>query len=594
MYGLPSAARPTGGNRGPPFVVSWRRIATLRNIAIGLGIFAMLLGATVLSGWLIDSTLVTQLDGSLPVMVPNTALAVLVGGTGLLVFALGANNGIRRGVVVCCAVILISLGLLTFVGYLAAIDVGIDRIFGDGFGAAAHPKRASPHMAIAMIATGGALLTARFESGWRGALSTGLVYAAFVIVLVVAAGYVLGVHALRGISATNGVAPHAVLGLAAITCGIALLRAASPPAQWLARSDHASSGARTLLTASIVTPFLLALIISVVQRGRVWSPAMSLTLMAVITFVMLQYFAAREIGIRESESERLRAERTRTSSVERFLALARLAPVGVFDFDESGVVTFSNRQWREMFGSNQERHRRFGWLKSPDDAEYERMTEEWSELIANRETINSECQIRRPGGLERHIVFHAVPYFDGDGALVGYMGSAIDTTDYERLADAADHLVDPVTGLGNYQRLAIELQKMVDDEMLEGEQFALLVEHLDGLEKILAATDRRIRDAVLVATVNVLRDMLREDAVAAYLGGEEIAVIIPGVDRQTVQLFIDELVESCGDIGVVGAAGQWRLHPRVGYVYTVAGAVGNEADLLRDARQEIERRRIYA
>ncbi len=101
-----------------------------------------------------------------------------------------------------------------------------------------------------------------------------------------------------------------------------------------------------------------------------------------------------------------------------------------------------------------------------------------------------------------------------------------------KVADLQDHAtIDPLTGLWNrrvfYERLANEFARF----RRYGLPLALLMVDLDGFKTINDTYGHRTGDAVLCQTASAMKAVLRETDIAARYGGDEFALILPGVDK---------------------------------------------------------------
>ena len=132
---------------------------------------------------------------------------------------------------------------------------------------------------------------------------------------------------------------------------------------------------------------------------------------------------------------RRKAEADRQSSEAYFRMMANSAPVLVWACDEAGQITFLNRRWLEFRGGSLEQERARPWadIVHPEDAA--NFFAVFDEAISTRQTHTCEYRLRRHDGQYRWIILTAVPRLEGDGALAGFLGSALDITDRKRDED---------------------------------------------------------------------------------------------------------------------------------------------------------------
>ena len=125
--------------------------------------------------------------------------------------------------------------------------------------------------------------------------------------------------------------------------------------------------------------------------------------------------------------------------------------------------------------------------------------------------------------------------FDG---MLASLVSAFDVTE-RKLAEEKVQLLavtDPLTGLGNYRRLAEELDAEVKRTGRSGRPFAVLLLDLDQLKKINDRYGHLIGSQALCRFADVLRVDCRAIDTAARYGGDEFVVILPETTAAAARL----------------------------------------------------------
>ena len=131
---------------------------------------------------------------------------------------------------------------------------------------------------------------------------------------------------------------------------------------------------------------------------------------------------------------------------------------------------------------------------------------------------------------------------------------------------------DGLTGLANRTLFLDRLRQTLLASRRTGDGFALLACDLDGFKSINDTYGHEVGDQVLRVAAEALRSCCREVDTAARMGGDEFALILPGVsDSNGAALVANRLIVALGEpIAVdggscsVGASVGIALHPRDG------------------------------
>ena len=123
------------------------------------------------------------------------------------------------------------------------------------------------------------------------------------------------------------------------------------------------------------------------------------------------------------------------ASEERYAALAKAAPVGIFRSDASGKCTYVNQCWCQMTGQTAALALAGGWQIALHPSDRQRIEPDWLQAAREKHSTNFECQIQRPGGTQCWVYAQIVAELT-DGRVVGYVGTFIDIDDRKR-AEAA-------------------------------------------------------------------------------------------------------------------------------------------------------------
>jgi PAS domain S-box-containing protein len=128
-------------------------------------------------------------------------------------------------------------------------------------------------------------------------------------------------------------------------------------------------------------------------------------------------------------TDRKHAEESLRTSEERFRTLADHAPVGIFQSGPDGKTVFVNKSWCAMTGLSFAEAQGDGWSNALHPLDRERVIAGWKQAV--RKGISSDAEFRfvRPDGTVIWIQGNAVPLWNPDGQLIGYIGTVADVTE---------------------------------------------------------------------------------------------------------------------------------------------------------------------
>jgi PAS domain S-box-containing protein len=137
----------------------------------------------------------------------------------------------------------------------------------------------------------------------------------------------------------------------------------------------------------------------------------------------------------QTERNRLAREREEAlrSSEAWFRSMADTAPVLLWVADLDGLVTFLNAPWLQFTGQSLEHELGNGWAEGVHPEDYQRCLDTYRVAFEARQPFTMEYRLRRFDGEYRCLVDSGVPRWALDGTFLGYIGSAIDITERERL-----------------------------------------------------------------------------------------------------------------------------------------------------------------
>lgn len=127
-------------------------------------------------------------------------------------------------------------------------------------------------------------------------------------------------------------------------------------------------------------------------------------------------------------TEKTKAEKALRDSELRFRTLADNTPVGIFQTDASGQTVYVNEKWMEYSGLTFEEVMGEGWIKAVHPDDIDMLLRNWYDKRAIHSESSSEYRLVDKNGAVRWVSGKAVPLYDNEGVLTGYLGTISDIT----------------------------------------------------------------------------------------------------------------------------------------------------------------------
>src|ERR1017187_3731045 len=136
--------------------------------------------------------------------------------------------------------------------------------------------------------------------------------------------------------------------------------------------------------------------------------------------------------ITELEEEVNRFHRDGAMAEERFKHLADASPVMIWISGPDALITYFNRPWLEFRGRRMEEECGNGWMEGlhPDDRDLS--VESYLKSFSARQPFRMQHRVRKADGEYAWVENRGVPYYNGDGRLGGFTGSAVDVNQRQR------------------------------------------------------------------------------------------------------------------------------------------------------------------
>ncbi len=129
---------------------------------------------------------------------------------------------------------------------------------------------------------------------------------------------------------------------------------------------------------------------------------------------------------RESLLQNIRANE------ERFRLLSNWSPVGIFQVDNEGKLTYTNRKWHDILGVNDTEMLEGEWLNAAIHGEDRELVQQtWQNSLQSREGYALKFRLITASGNTRWVHVQTTPLFLGNQELNGFIGTIEDITEFK-------------------------------------------------------------------------------------------------------------------------------------------------------------------
>jgi PAS domain S-box-containing protein len=142
-------------------------------------------------------------------------------------------------------------------------------------------------------------------------------------------------------------------------------------------------------------------------------------------------------GMTTDITARKKNEEELATSEQRYRVLTELNPQGIWRGSPDGSITYANQGFLDYIGLSIDQLNGSSWLNAFDPGERKRVTDAWSHSIATGDEYDIEAlMVRARDGASRWWWLRALPVRDDSGAILHWLGVAIDIHDSKTAADA--------------------------------------------------------------------------------------------------------------------------------------------------------------
>nr|CRH05807.1 Putative histidine kinase with one PAS doamin, one PAS 3 domain, one PAS 4 domain, HisKA domain, HATPase c domain and Response reg domain [Candidatus Magnetococcus massalia] len=139
------------------------------------------------------------------------------------------------------------------------------------------------------------------------------------------------------------------------------------------------------------------------------------------------------IGLEEEITVRKNAEAALAESNQRFMTLASVSPVGIFQSDAEGNYRYVNAQWEQITDTPASIIESCGWGENIHPEDRPAIIDRWQITVRGGHHFGEEFRFLRGDGTIRWVMAEAHPTLDQQGNVYGYVGTITDITTRKKM-----------------------------------------------------------------------------------------------------------------------------------------------------------------
>lgn len=170
----------------------------------------------------------------------------------------------------------------------------------------------------------------------------------------------------------------------------------------------------------------------------------------------------------------------------------------------------------------------------------------WNELIVSKARFKEEYEITTASGQVKWVFEQGQIIYDESGKVEAIEGLIIDITDRKRKEEEIEYLNrhDFLTGVYNRKYLEQEMKRVDKEEHLP---LTVIIGDINGLKLVNDAFTHSAGDKLIIQTVEILKQCLRQKDIVSRIGGDEFCILMPSTDSETAYSICKSIKKMCED-----------------------------------------------
>jgi PAS domain S-box-containing protein len=119
-------------------------------------------------------------------------------------------------------------------------------------------------------------------------------------------------------------------------------------------------------------------------------------------------------------------------SEKQFRTLTSMSPSGIYLSDANGDCLYVNERWCKMAGLTADEAGGTGWIRGIYPEDREKIKQSWYNMVSSKGNWEKEYRFQDKKGKITWVYGVAVPSYDADGVVNGYIGTNVDISERKR------------------------------------------------------------------------------------------------------------------------------------------------------------------
>lgn len=249
----------------------------------------------------------------------------------------------------------------------------------------------------------------------------------------------------------------------------------------------------------------------------------------------------REIAEASMRQERRRAEKELRDKLQFIQVLIDTLPTPIFYNDSNGLNLGCNKAFEQQVGMKRgEIVNKSIYNILPPELASALYTSGAEALTEGTETQTFEGTITCAGGENRDVIFYSAAFSNSDSSMGGVVGALLDISERKRNETKLRYLSthDMLTGIYNRAYFDEELERLK-----LGRKFpiSIVMADVDRLKQTNDRLGHAAGDELLKQAAELFKGAFRREDVAARIGGDEFAALLPGTDEAALTEAMERL-----------------------------------------------------